>query len=174
MFIYPDKVEAQKLDNGVVLKVLGSGERMNVVHWNMAGGAVIQRHQHPQEQFGYVVAVVALALLQRRLGGQECPLPPLRQPRRRHVELPCHQLQWFARSRRLTARSFRFADKRRGRPPADLFPPASWGRSDNSAGSVPPFSIIPSIRLSFLCGPPNRSRMSQQTLMHPRFARDDF
>ena len=40
MFIYLDKIEAQKLDNGVVLKVLGSGERMNVVHWNMAGGAV--------------------------------------------------------------------------------------------------------------------------------------
>ena len=55
MFIYLDKVEAQKLDNEVVLKVLGSGERMNVVHWNMAGGAVIQRHQHPQEQFGYVI-----------------------------------------------------------------------------------------------------------------------
>lgn len=52
MFIYLDKVEAQKLDNGVVLKVLGSGERMNVVPWNMADGAIIQQHQHPQEQFG--------------------------------------------------------------------------------------------------------------------------
>src|SRR5512144_3058992 len=42
------------------------------------------------------VAVVALALLQRRLGGQQSPLLPFRQPRRRDVELPCHQLQWFA------------------------------------------------------------------------------
>ena len=33
--------------------------------------------------------------------------------------------------------------------------------------SVPPFSIIPSIRLSSLCGSFNHSRMSQQTLMHP-------
>jgi hypothetical protein len=30
-----------------------------------------------------------------------------------------------------------------------------------------PFSIIPSIRLSSLCGPFNRSRMSQQTLTYP-------
>src|SRR5512132_1786051 len=72
------------------------------------------------------------------------------------------------RSSWLTARSFRFAEKRcGGGPPADLSPPASWGRSDKSAGSVPPFSIIPSIRLSSLCGSFNRSRMSQQTLMHP-------
>src|SRR5574341_2030041 len=42
-----------------------------------------------------VVTVVALTLLQRRLGGQQCPLPPFRQPRRRDVELPCQQLQWF-------------------------------------------------------------------------------
>src|SRR5512144_1785944 len=72
------------------------------------------------------------------------------------------------RSKRLTARSFRFAEKRcGGGPPADLSPPASWGRSNKSAGCVVPFSIIPSIRLSFLCGPFNRSRMSQQTLTHP-------
>src|SRR5512132_1156359 len=42
-----------------------------------------------------VVAVVAVALLQRRLGGQQGPIPPFRQPRRRDVELPCHQLQGF-------------------------------------------------------------------------------
>ena len=28
--------------------------------------------------------------------GQQGPIPPFRQPRRRHVELPCQQLQWFA------------------------------------------------------------------------------
>src|SRR5512132_2435845 len=43
-----------------------------------------------------VVAVVALALLQRRLGGQQSPISPFRQPRRRDVELPCHQLQRLA------------------------------------------------------------------------------
>src|SRR5512144_720676 len=72
------------------------------------------------------------------------------------------------RSSRLTARSFRFAEKRcPGGPPADWSPPSSWGRSDKPAGSVVPSSVIPSIRLSFLCGPFNRSRMSQPTLMHP-------
>src|SRR5512132_2166284 len=41
------------------------------------------------------------------------------------------------RSSRLTARSFRFAAKRcAGGPPADSSPPASWGRSAKSAGSV--------------------------------------
>src|SRR5512133_2610328 len=71
------------------------------------------------------------------------------------------------RSSQLTARSFRFAEKRRaGGPPTDLSPPASWGRSDKPAGSVP-FSSIPSIRLSYVCGPFNRSRMSQPTLTHP-------
>ena len=65
------------------------------------------------------------------------------------------------RSRRLTARSFRFAEKRcGGGPAADLSPPARWGRSDNSAGSVVAFSIIPSIRLSFPCGPFNRKVLS--------------
>src|SRR5512132_1911321 len=43
-----------------------------------------------------VVAVVAVALLERRLRGQQGPIPPFRQPRRRDVELPCQQLQWFA------------------------------------------------------------------------------
>src|SRR5512133_3293070 len=43
-----------------------------------------------------VVAVVAVALLERRLRGQQGPIPPFRQLRRRDVELPCQQLQWFA------------------------------------------------------------------------------
>src|SRR5512147_3222016 len=43
-----------------------------------------------------VGAVVALVLLQRCLGGQQSPIPPLRQPRRRDVELPCQQLQRLA------------------------------------------------------------------------------
>jgi hypothetical protein len=43
---------------------------------------------------------------------------------------------------------------------------SSRGRSDKPAGAVVPSSVIPSIRLSFLCGPFNRSRISQPTLMH--------
>src|SRR5512144_1108287 len=75
------------------------------------------------------------------------------------------------RSSRLTARSFRFAEKRcPNGPPADLSPPASRGRSDKPAGSVVPSSVIPSIRLSFLCGPSTRSRMSQATVVRPAAA----
>ena len=71
------------------------------------------------------------------------------------------------RKSRLTAHSFRFAEKRLRRPAGGLASASFWERSNNSAGSVLPFSIIPSIRLSSLCGPFNRSRMSQQTLTHP-------
>src|SRR5512134_1869988 len=69
---------------------------------------------------------------------------------------------------RLTACSFRFAEKRRGAgPPADLSPPAVRERSAKSAGSLFAVSTSSSIRLSFLRGSFNRSRMSQQTLTHP-------
>src|SRR5512132_2564415 len=78
------------------------------------------------------------------------------------------------RSSRLTARSFRFAEKRcPGGPPADLSPPASWGRSAKPASSVP-FSSIPSIRLSYVCGPFNRSRLSPPTLTHPTCGDKEF
>src|SRR5512134_1598927 len=69
---------------------------------------------------------------------------------------------------RPTARSFAFAEKRwGGGPPADLPPPAVRERSAKSAGCVVTVSTISSIRLSFLRGSFNRSRMSQQTLTHP-------
>src|SRR5512134_3797257 len=69
---------------------------------------------------------------------------------------------------RLTARSFRFAEKRCGAgPPADLSPPAVRERSAKSAGCVVTVSTISSIRLSFLRGSFSRSRMSQQTLTQP-------
>ncbi|MDD5092510.1 MAG: cupin domain-containing protein, partial [Candidatus Wallbacteria bacterium] len=29
--------------------------KMNVLHWNMQDGAEVKLHQHPEEQFGYVI-----------------------------------------------------------------------------------------------------------------------
>jgi quercetin dioxygenase-like cupin family protein len=55
MFIYLDKIETADLHNGIVLKVLGHGDAMSVVHWNLQDGAVVERHHHPQEQFGFVI-----------------------------------------------------------------------------------------------------------------------
>ena len=40
---------------GQRLQVLGQVSHMNVVHWNLPDRAVVDRHQHPQEQFGLVL-----------------------------------------------------------------------------------------------------------------------
>jgi quercetin dioxygenase-like cupin family protein len=55
MFCYLDRLEVIDMGKGVLLKVLGSGQKMNVLHWDMADGSVVARHQHPEEQFGYVI-----------------------------------------------------------------------------------------------------------------------
>ncbi|MEU4561151.1 cupin domain-containing protein [Actinoplanes sp. NPDC023936] len=44
-----------ELSNGVLLKVLGEGDHISAVHWNLPDNAVVPRHAHPQEQFGYVI-----------------------------------------------------------------------------------------------------------------------
>ena len=73
------------------------------------------------------------------------------------------------RSSRLTARSFRFAEKRcAGGPPAELLRQLLGGAPTSPpAPSCPPPSFRPFGSPSFPCGPFNRSRMSQPTLMHP-------
>jgi quercetin dioxygenase-like cupin family protein len=55
MFCYHEKLEKKDLGGGVVLQILGSGECMNTLHWNMGDQSVVALHQHPQEQFGYVI-----------------------------------------------------------------------------------------------------------------------
>jgi quercetin dioxygenase-like cupin family protein len=34
---------------------LGHGEHVNALHWDMADGSIVALHQHPEEQFGYVI-----------------------------------------------------------------------------------------------------------------------
>lgn len=55
MFCYTKKIAKKDLGAGVVVQELGHGERMNVLHWNMADKSVVALHQHPEEQFGYVI-----------------------------------------------------------------------------------------------------------------------
>ncbi len=55
MFCYQEKLPLQDLGNGVLMKNLGQGSKMSVLHWNMADGSVVPLHQHPHEQFGYVI-----------------------------------------------------------------------------------------------------------------------
>lgn len=55
MFCYHEKIEKRDLGAGVILQILGHGEHMNVLHWNMSDRSVVALHQHPEEQFGYVI-----------------------------------------------------------------------------------------------------------------------
>ena len=55
MFCYHQKIEKKAVEKGILLQILGSGENMNVLHWNMEDKSEVRSHQHPQEQFGYVI-----------------------------------------------------------------------------------------------------------------------
>ncbi len=53
----PNNLDVPKRDigGGMLVQYIGSGENMNAVHWNLPDGSIIPRHNHPQEQFGYVI-----------------------------------------------------------------------------------------------------------------------
>ncbi len=55
MFCFQDKLPVQDKGNGILMKDLGEGSMMSVLHWNMEGGSIVPMHQHPHEQFGYVI-----------------------------------------------------------------------------------------------------------------------
>ena len=50
-----ERVPKSDIGGGIYLQVIGDGESLNAVHWNLPDGAVVPRHKHPQEQFGYVI-----------------------------------------------------------------------------------------------------------------------
>lgn len=55
MICYHEKTGKIDFDEGVLLQILGAGQNMNVLHWNMADKSVVALHKHPEEQFGYVI-----------------------------------------------------------------------------------------------------------------------
>ncbi|MCP4147254.1 MAG: cupin domain-containing protein [bacterium] len=55
MICYHDKIEKKDLGNGVLFQNLGKGKKINVWHWDMEDGSEVKTHQHPAEQFGYVI-----------------------------------------------------------------------------------------------------------------------
>jgi len=55
VFCFHKKIAKKEIGKGVVLQVLGRGEQMNVLHWNMADNSVVPLHHHAHEQFGYVI-----------------------------------------------------------------------------------------------------------------------
>lgn len=52
---FHEKITKKRLENGTLLQILGHVEHLNVVHWNIPDRNEVARHQHPQEQFGYVI-----------------------------------------------------------------------------------------------------------------------
>jgi quercetin dioxygenase-like cupin family protein len=52
---YHEKIPKKDLGGGIIFQHLGTGVNMNVFHWNMANGSVVALHQHPEEQYGYVI-----------------------------------------------------------------------------------------------------------------------
>lgn len=55
MICYQDRIPKKTIGPGILLQELGTGQGMNVLHWNMDDKAVVALHEHPQEQFGYVI-----------------------------------------------------------------------------------------------------------------------
>jgi quercetin dioxygenase-like cupin family protein len=49
------KVPKKDIGKGILLQIIGEGENLNAVHWNLPDGSIVPRHNHPQEQFGYVI-----------------------------------------------------------------------------------------------------------------------
>ncbi len=55
MFSFRDGLQEEDLGKGIILVDLGRGEQLNVLHWDMADKSIVPMHQHPEEQFGYVI-----------------------------------------------------------------------------------------------------------------------
>jgi len=55
MFRFLDQIETKEVSADIVLKELGSSERLTVLHWDMADKSTVPEHSHPEEQFGYVI-----------------------------------------------------------------------------------------------------------------------
>lgn len=55
MFCFRGKAQVVNFGKGIIMTVLGSGEKLNAMHWSTAAGTVSPSHEHPEEQFGYVL-----------------------------------------------------------------------------------------------------------------------
>lgn len=53
--IYSKEIEKQDIGGGILMQNFGQGEGMSVLHWNMEDGSIVDWHEHPHEQFGYVI-----------------------------------------------------------------------------------------------------------------------
>lgn len=50
------KIEKHDLGKGISMQVFGIGENLNVLHWDMDDKSEVIHHNHPEEQFGFIIA----------------------------------------------------------------------------------------------------------------------
>lgn len=50
-----DVVPRVEIGQGILLQIIAEGRNLNAVQRNLPNGSLVQRHNHPQEQFGYVI-----------------------------------------------------------------------------------------------------------------------
>jgi quercetin dioxygenase-like cupin family protein len=55
MYCYHNEIEKQAFAEGIRLQRLGKGDSISAVHWDFRDGVALDTHQHPQEQFGYII-----------------------------------------------------------------------------------------------------------------------
>ncbi len=55
MIIKKSDLEDRDLGGGIIMQPMGDGQNLNAFHWDLADGAVIPWHSHPNEQFGYII-----------------------------------------------------------------------------------------------------------------------
>ncbi len=55
MFVFREKSNEIDFGQGIRLTDLGGGENMNALFWQTPAGTVSPVHDHPEEQFGYLI-----------------------------------------------------------------------------------------------------------------------
>lgn len=55
MFVFKEKLQEIDFGYGIKLTDLSCGESMNALHWQTPAGTVSPTHDHPEEQFGYIL-----------------------------------------------------------------------------------------------------------------------
>jgi len=70
--ISESEIEAAEPEDGVHLKLLAGGEKMNVQHFHIEPGATVPEHSHPHEQAGYITGGVGVFLV----GDEEVQVEP--------------------------------------------------------------------------------------------------
>jgi len=55
MFVFKENLENVEFGKGINMKVLGTGTKLNALHWSTVDGIESPEHQHPEEQFGYIL-----------------------------------------------------------------------------------------------------------------------